>query len=358
MARRGNGAESILLVAALLVVVAVVIAVPGGAIADGTFLQDDGTQVSPDSVVIQVDIQPNGAARWQVEYRVVLDDANTSEAFEAVRQNVTEHSLTYAGRFRVRQEPAVAAAENATGREMALRNVTVAADRQRPAGLPDAYGVLTYTFEWTDFGTVENGRIRAGKALVGFFLHEDWTLIVSWPDGYRPVEVVPAPDGERDRTAVWRGPTEFTTGGPRVVLEPTGSADGLRLPTSPALLVGLAGLVVVLAVGWYRREGLRHVLPGSFGASDEAHESEPVASEGDAEPDATPPEELLSDEERVVRLLEEHGGRMKQQDVVGALEWSETKTSQVVRDLHEEEKIERYRLGRENVLALPGEMDI
>jgi len=57
----------------------------------------------------------------------------------------------------------------------------------------------------------------------------------------------------------------------------------------------------------------------------------------------------------VLRLLENRGGRTKQQDVVEALGWSETKTSEVVNEMREADAIEVYRLGRENVLALPGE---
>lgn len=357
MVRHGWGAAGVLLVTAVLLVT--VAPASGGASAG--FLQEDGTQVTPDRVVIRLDVQPDGTARWQVEYRVALDDANASGAFEAVRRNVTANPLTYAGQFHDRQQPAIAAAENASGREMALRNVSVDATRRQLAGVPDEYGSLTYTFEWANFGATENGRVTAGDALVGFFLREEWTLIVAWPEDYRPVETVPAPDEQRDRAAVWRGPKEFSTDGPRVVLEPTGAAGGVRLPVVPLALA--AGVVVALlvAVGWYRREDLPLPAPSGGdaavgtgdGATDAAASSGAAAGERDE-----PPEDLLSDEERVVRLLEERGGRMKQQEVVAALEWSETKTSQVVRELHEAEEIERYRLGRENVLALPGEIDV
>jgi uncharacterized membrane protein len=67
---------------------------------------------------------------------------------------------------------------------------------------------------------------------------------------------------------------------------------------------------------------------------------------------------LLSDEEQVLSLLEANEGRMRQQAVVAELDWSETKTSEVVGELREAEAVEVYRLGRENVLSLPGEMDV
>ena len=67
------------------------------------------------------------------------------------------------------------------------------------------------------------------------------------------------------------------------------------------------------------------------------------------------PEALLSSEERVLRLLEDNGGRMKQQQVVQELDWTDAKTSQVVGTLRDDGEIEVFRIGRENVLALPGE---
>jgi hypothetical protein len=87
------------------------------------------------------------------------------------------------------------------------------------------------------------------------------------------------------------------------------------------------------------------------GASSEASVDGPsdgTIADGDGSPD-----ELLSNEERVVRLLEEHGGRLKQQAVVAELDWTEAKTSQVVSDLRETGDVESFRLGRENVLSLP-----
>jgi uncharacterized membrane protein len=350
------GRTTVALALAAAAVGAALLALPAGADGSvaGGLLQENGADLPADRVVVRVRVKPDGTARWQVDYRMRLDGANRTAAFEAVRENVTAQPLRYAGRFRERQQPAVAAAANGTGRKMALRNVSVAALRQQPPGLTGEYGVLRYTFEWAGFGATDGARVRAGDALTGFFLRENWVLLVTWPADYRAVETVPAPDEDRDRTAVWRGPTEFAAGGPRVVVEPTGGT-GLGLPGTPVLLAAVALALLLLAAGWHRRETLP--LPGSSAPAGEA--PEPADRDaGSEEPATAPTDELLSDEERVVRLLAEHGGRMKQQDVVAALDWSETKTSQVVGELHEAGTIERYRLGRENVLALPGEMDV
>ncbi|WP_423751014.1 helix-turn-helix transcriptional regulator [Salinirarus marinus] len=64
-------------------------------------------------------------------------------------------------------------------------------------------------------------------------------------------------------------------------------------------------------------------------------------------------EDLLSNEERVLKFVEERGGRVKQQEIVQAFDWTEARTSQILRDLRDDGELEGFRLGRENVLKLP-----
>jgi len=66
-------------------------------------------------------------------------------------------------------------------------------------------------------------------------------------------------------------------------------------------------------------------------------------------------EDLLSNEERVLQFVREQGGRVKQQEIVEAFDWTEARTSQIVRDLRDDGTLEGFRLGRENVLKLPDE---
>src|SRR6056297_2528812 len=70
-----------------------------------------------------------------------------------------------------------------------------------------------------------------------------------------------------------------------------------------------------------------------------------------------PPEHLLSNEERILRLIRENGGRIKQQRVVSEFDWSAARTSQLVGELRDDGEIDSFRLGRENVLRLPDEDD-
>jgi len=66
-------------------------------------------------------------------------------------------------------------------------------------------------------------------------------------------------------------------------------------------------------------------------------------------------EELLSDEERVERLIELNGGRMKQAAIVKETGWSNAKVSQLLSAMDEEGRIDKLRIGRENLISFPDE---
>lgn len=63
--------------------------------------------------------------------------------------------------------------------------------------------------------------------------------------------------------------------------------------------------------------------------------------------------ELLSDEERVERLLERNGGRMRQADIVSETGWSDAKVSQLLSAMADEGRVDKLRLGRENLISFP-----
>jgi hypothetical protein len=71
-------------------------------------------------------------------------------------------------------------------------------------------------------------------------------------------------------------------------------------------------------------------------------------------PDDGVEEELLSDEERVERLLRSNGGRMRQADIVTETGWSNAKVSQLLSSMDEADRVDKLRIGRENLISLPG----
>ena len=300
------------------------------------------TEPAPDDVVLRIDLTPDGIADWTVEHRIRLDDENTTDAFESFRADVESNESLIADPFERRMETTVAAAADETGRGMVVRNVTVDATRRQ---LPQEYGIVTYRFTWEGFAESNETTLRAGDALAGFFLDERTTLLVTYPADHRVVTVAPSPDERRERTVVWTGPIDFGPGEPSLVVERDATTqttdDGAGTGGSGALWLALA--VVLLgalgAAGWIVRRR----------SSGEPDADE--AATGTSRPEPT--EDLLSNEERVLTLLDEHGGRVKQREVADALDWTDAKTSQVVTSMRDDGRIESFRLGRENVLVLP-----
>jgi len=325
-----------------------------------------GGQVDPDDIVLAVSLHTDGNATWRVEYRMRLATQNETDAFEDLAEDIRRDPDQYTSDFERQMQATARAAENATGRDMRIRNVTVSAEKRQ---LPQEYGVITYRFTWTNFAAVDGSRLRAGDALAQLFLDEETTLIVEWPTTYRTATVDPQPTDRRENAVIWEGPLEFTAGQPTLVV----TTAGTRTPTTtqpaepiasdlPLAVLASIALVILLCAGgvFYLRHKGR--LGGT--ASDQA-ETEPrpateTGSEGEdptEEGATTPPEELLSNEEQVLALLEEHGGRMKQQQIVQELDWTDAKTSQVIGDLREQDEIETFRIGRENVVRLAEESE-
>lgn len=309
--------------------------------------------IDADTVVMVADLRDDGSAQWRVEYRLELDDEQEEQAFEDLQDDIEADSSAYLDPFADRMERTVANAEESTGREMTASGFEIHTDRQPQ---PDTeFGIVTFQFEWDGFAAVEDEgeTIRAGDAIDRLFLEEGVNLQISWPDAFGQTQVEPDPTVTDDQRVIWRGPLDFDAGQPRIVLS---SADGVDdtdddTAVDPAegegilspimLLVIVAAAVLVGAAGFLLRSR-------NIDDRDEGGEESDVGGTSEG-----PPPELLSNEERLLTLLEQNGGRMKQQEVVEQLDWTAAKTSQVVGDLREDDQIESFRLGRENVLTLP-----
>jgi len=360
---------------------------PGDSVAD---------QVETDSVRLTVDVLANGSARWTVEYQTVLDDQNTTEAFESLQEDIDANRSAYVDRFADRIRSTVGTAENATGREMSATDFRIATTiEQVDCPSPNGCGVIRYTFRWDGFARVEDGgdRLAIGDAIEGFFLNENTRLEIGWPADYGRVNVEPEPDGSNENAVLWRGSsTDFVSGEPQVVVErgatttttandgtttattttidgttttttedPAGAGGGLPLVPIAAVLVVV--LALVGAGGWWWTSGGGSGGPAPTAGDGGSPDGTAAAAAGDGSGDGNDDEdepfdidqELLSNEEQVIKLLEANEGRLKQQEVVSELDWTEAKTSQVISGMREEGSIDTFRLGRENVVTLPDE---
>ncbi len=130
-----------------------------------------------------------------------------------------------------------------------------------------------------------------------------------------------------------------------------GSTEPVLATTTGASLVMVAGivgaalLVAIAVLGWYLTQQQSETTRPT-----ESLEAPTQLPDEPLEED----DEDLSDEELVVELLESHGGRMKQGLIVDEMDWSKSKVSMLLSDMEEDDLIRKLRVGRENIISLPG----
>ncbi|WP_225935325.1 DUF7345 domain-containing protein [Halobaculum magnesiiphilum] len=375
--------------------------------ADGTPSQLASTVGAP-RTNFTVSLREDGSARWTVETRVRLDDEHARDAFREYAR-AYEAGEAAGGPTVEPFENAAAAAAEATGREMSIERVN------RTATLANRSGVLRLRFTWTNFlETGDDGVLALGDAFRTpsngtWFgsLSASQRLVIEPPADYEVSDVSQGFSYSiSDRRIVAEGPQQFEADDISVRYEP-----GDPEPESSFLLELLAGAGVVLlfavAVLAYRRggvaggstdanadtgtgstpEGARRPTEGAAtdgrdggsagappdraeggegsprsagtggatAASDGTDRDGTAAAGADGTDGAAEPEEdleLLSDEERVERLLDAHGGRMRQGTIVDETGWSDAKVSQLLSAMADNGRVEKLRLGRENLISL------
>ncbi|SDC36418.1 hypothetical protein SAMN05192552_1003136 [Natrinema hispanicum] len=361
--------------------------------------------------VIRLTVRDNGDVRWTIESRFLLTNESDVESFRAYADQVTAGErivgLTPEQFERFRQ-----IAQQETGREMSIKDAQWdepritepsadgdGSDESNPTTENARLGVISYSFTWTNFATVDGDRIHFGDA----FQTDDGTWM-GLTEGQRLViETPPQYALETPTSLTWDGPYEFTADELEIVFVRTGT-----LPSSMSgwLIGGVLVLIATIGTGGYllaKRDG-RTELPIpidrlplherlGFGdrdtdehaarAAETASRSESGSESGDSLAGSEPADgavtgendadrgrgtslefeesthqdvdpELLSDEERVLRLLQQNGGRMKQASIVSETGWSNAKVSQLLSKMDDDDEIEKLRIGRENLITLPG----
>jgi hypothetical protein len=330
----------------------------------------------PENTTLTVHLEQDGDARWTVTTVFVLEDENDTRAFDRLASQF-ESGDASTSFDRSTFEDAADRAD--VDREMEIRNVSYTSDRA-PSGNVSV-GRLTMELRWTNFARAQGDRLvvddafntSSGTWLPG--LANNQRLVVVAPPDYLVFDS-PRNVGVQQGTISWEGPTDFEPGYIDVTYERTGSTPSSSPPTtSPGTgpgadlsLFAAAGIGLgALAIGafvWYRR---RPDLGDPGGVTDDDEPPAPPAAGEEAstngaggvaasgEPDQEVDLDLLSDEERVEYLLRQNGGRMKQATIVKETGWSNAKVSQLLSRMDDDERVDKLRIGRENLISLPDE---
>lgn len=325
-----------------------------------------------DNTVTRIRVYPNGSARWTVQIRTHLDTDERVREYRAFQKRVRSNTSAFLDPFDRRITSVVGDASNATGRSMRPTNFRITTNVQQ---VPRRWGIVTYEFTWLNFTASDGDSLVVGDVFQGgFFLAANDSLELRAPDGYRIAEPAPDPDHRGDGVVVWRGRENFAHERPRVRIEPapgnetrtstatvtptassTATPTVTRTPTSttgdddpPAtgggfpgsLMLGGGAIALAVLLGGYlaASRGLSATIAGVGGADDPSEEAEP---------------RIVTDADRVVQLLNEEGGQIRQAEVEERMDWSSSKTSRTLSDMADEGRIEKIRIGRENVIRLP-----
>jgi hypothetical protein len=368
---------------------------------------------SPDpAVVVQVNLTAGGDARWTVTSKFAIGNDTSRGAFEAMVADVESGTppagaVGYSAASFQEFADRVEAGVNRSS-EMAIR------DPEWEGTVANDTATLSLSFTWTNFARTGPGsQVVLGDV---FDVESAWfssvapdqRLVINPPSGYlvedsdlaRPFDDGSVRfDGPANLTAqnvsivysrsqvvppTEPTPTPGTSTPPNGTPEGDRSGSGLVIVGGGLLLVALLVAVVVFVRGQDPfDDGSTTAGDGgtasaadtgadSTGTTDPTGRTDPTgtdpaertaeaddgtddeAGESSEEDDGIE-EELLSDEERVERLLESNGGRMKQANIVSETGWSNAKVSQLLSSMDDEDRIDKLRIGRENLITLPDE---
>lgn len=331
---------------------------------------DDVDSGDFDTTTFEITVHENGSATWTFRYERRLDDDT------ATRTNFQEFADTFESeetgmyeRF-TDQAQAMVEGHDAVDREMEATGFNRSA---KIDGQLNPIGVVEMSFRWDGFAETDDGRVVVGDVFEDIYITDRQSIVVV-PDGdleFHRAEPEPEYPGTSLRDAdyvQWRGEREFIDGHPRVVLErPDEGLSGSAPLTentgfgdrSTPWSVALATLVVAVGVGvavWYRRQTGIDADEAPDSGPPSTGPDRPASDEGadDSAPGPVPEDGLLTDEDRVVSLIRENGGRMKQVNIVEETGWSKSKVSMLLSDMEEEGTISKLRVGRENIISLEG----
>ncbi|ELZ50397.1 hypothetical protein C464_02315 [Halorubrum coriense DSM 10284] len=343
--------------------------------------QTEDAVTSPSATRIRVALNPDRSADWTVAVRYSLADENETATFRTVGERFRDGEV---GPDAELFEGFRRAANRNVDRSMAIEGVerefVVHEDPSEFDVATDdaaAVGELRLTFTWTAFLAQDGENLVLGDALTTpdnatwlGSLEADQTLEVRTPEGYTvtgtpSTAVTQLSDGD----VIIQGPQTFDGGEPVAIVYSPAGVGSPPWGMFVAAIV-LAAVLVAGSVVGYRRvsadegaagEPLANGEGGAPSGTGQRTAGDPAAGRredpdaaGESDDGADEPDlSLLSDEERVERLLGENGGRMRQADIVAETGWSDAKVSQLLSAMADEGRVEKLRLGRENLISLP-----
>jgi hypothetical protein len=345
-----------------------------------------------DSTTFEITVYANETARWTFEHTRPLNDSERQQ-YRDFAERFNSENLSFYETFRDRARRLVSAGRNATDRNMTARQFS----KQASIDELGNRGIVRMSFMWTNFARQTEGDVLVGDVFEGgLYIGADQRLVIGAGPALSFSAVEPTPDvtsgaSLTDSDSVtWRGERVFSDEHPRVRLSPaagvttrTGSvpttttrttSQGATATTPTTTMsaenrsMGMAMVAVLLlaialggAVLW-RSGGFGGSRETGGGTAPDAGAAAGTRTQAAAQSgiqsttqnEGVAEEELLSDTDRVLQMLESNGGQMKQVAIVENTDWSKSKVSMLLSDMEDDGHISKLRVGRENIISLRG----
>lgn len=335
------------------------------------------TQQDFDRTEFNIEQYANGSARWTFTFTRSLANESEKDAFRSYAEEFNTNETDLYRGFVADAGALTRDGSNVTGRNMTATGFTRNAEVEEGFSSTDeARGVVRMSFLWTEFAATDGDRVIIADVFDGgLYIGPSQSLVIQSGPDLTFQSVDPDPTSQEDPESLaasdsvtWQGERSFADQRPRIVFTPsdgTSTNGGAATATPPAtpsptpgagagdgLLPWLAlALVLLLALAGgyaYRTGAIGGGGDGGAAAATTADDSAGGAASGISD------EELMSDEDRVIAMLEDRGGRMKQVNIVEETGWSKSKVSMLLTDMEEDGTLSKLRVGRENIVSLSG----
>lgn len=228
----------------------------------------------------------------------------------------------------------VHAAKDSTERDMALDLTSLKMTTQ--INWETSSKKIEYIFRWQNFSIVDEGKISFGDVFSdGFFsfLYGHGELYVTYPSEYLLSAASFRPDQWDDSTKTlhWYRTQDFLAGEQIILIETTDAGSNNVFNLFTVAVLGSGGIGIA-AIGFYifqqrrRKEKLSRL--GEF----------PLR------------QEVETDQERILHLLQSSGGNLKQSEVCDRLRFSRAKTSLLLTEMERNSLVKRCKKGKNKIV--------
>ncbi|MGB6067157.1 MAG: helix-turn-helix domain-containing protein [Desulfomonilaceae bacterium] len=200
--------------------------------------------------------------------------------------------------------------------------------------------ITEYSFLWRNFSVSRGSELSFGDVFQvnGFFnqLFGDAALQLTYPSDYAVKSVYPPPYERQDATYTLKWARTQDLGANTSVvltLQQGGSSGPTPRQYGFLIILVVAAGIAVSVLGFY-------VVKRRRGNGKTAQET------------SVPPSALVTEEDKILRLLRTSGGTMRQSEITERTKFSKAKTSQLLTSLEGDGKLARYKKGRDKIVTL------